>query len=143
MAPGNSKIKRPGKNRSGDGKADKTRADIRLRILKFVKTAGRAQIGEVAKHLRITHEGARKHLILMEKSGWVGRNEQVTQAAEIGRPKDSFSVTASGDRQFPKAYDRLSLAILSALKDAGGSETLRKILSILAQNQADAWAPRL
>src|SRR5437016_4439519 len=98
MAPVNSKNKKPASAQAtGPTKAAKSHADLRLRILKFIKLGGRIQIGEVAKHLRITHEGARKHLILMEKQGWVARNEQVTPSTDIGRPKESFSVTAEGD----------------------------------------------
>jgi predicted ArsR family transcriptional regulator len=117
------------------GKGEKT--DVRQAVLRFVKMRGRAQVREVAKHLRMTHEGARKHLIGMEKSGWVARVPETGQAA-AGRPKDFYSVTAAGDRQFPKAYDALSLALLEGLgRESGG------MLAAMAKAQVDAWAPKL
>lgn len=114
------------------------KTDVRQAVLRFVKMRGSAQVGEVAKHLRISHEGARKHLIGMEKNGWVARVPEADQAS-AGRPKDFYSVTASGDRQFPKAYDALSLAILEGLKDKGAG----RILASMAKAQVEAWAPKL
>jgi predicted ArsR family transcriptional regulator len=115
--------------------------DIRQQILRFVKLRGRAQVREVAKHMRITHEGARKTLVQMEQNGWVARQPD-TEAGGLGRPKDFYSVTAAGDRLFPKAYDKLSLAILGALQEEAGKGAA-KILAALAKAQAEIWAPRL
>ncbi|MDB5047146.1 MAG: transcriptional regulator [Fibrobacteres bacterium] len=118
------------------------KSDVRQLILRFLKIRGRAQVSEVAKHLRVTHEGARKHLIRMEESGWISRNPETDQKIQ-GRPKDFYAVTAIGDRQFPKAYDRLSIAILEALRLETGGKGAGKILSALAKAQVEDWTPRL
>jgi predicted ArsR family transcriptional regulator len=118
--------------------------DVRQAILRFIKMRGRAQVKEVAKHLRITHEGARKHLIQMEGKGWVVRVPETDQAS-AGRPKDFYSVGAEGDKTFPKAYDSLSLAILEGLRGQSGvgGGGAGKLLAALAAAQVKAWAPKL
>jgi predicted ArsR family transcriptional regulator len=130
--------------------------DVRQAILRFIKMRGRAQVKEVAKHLRITHEGARKHLIQMEDKGWVVRVPETDQAS-AGRPKDFYSVGPEGDKTFPKAYDSLSLAILEGLRGQSGSGAsgadvadganggggAGKLLAALAAAQVKAWAPKL
>ena len=127
--------------------------DVRQAILRFITLRGRAQVKEVAKHLRITHEGARKHLVQMEGKDWVARVPETDQAS-AGRPKDFYSVTAEGDKTFPKAYDSLSLAILEGLRgrtdsgasggsDAKGTGGAGKLLASLAAAQVKAWAPKL
>src|SRR4051812_37777006 len=98
----------------GPRSAKPEKSDIRQLILRFLKTRGRAQVDDVAKHFRVTHEGARKHLVQMEESGWIVRIPESAPKVQ-GRPKDSYSVSPVGDQFFPKAYDRLSIAILEAL----------------------------
>ncbi len=123
--------------------------DIRQVILRFIKMRGRVQVKDVAKHLRVTHEGARKHLVQMEGKDWVARVPETDQAS-AGRPKDFYSVTAEGDKTFPKAYDSLSLAILAGLRGqsateggADGGGGAGKLLAAMAAAQVKAWAPKL
>lgn len=115
--------------------------DIRRKILHFLKTRGKSLISEVAKHFRISHEGARKQLVLMEKSGWVSRETPAAPPGGVGRPNAEYSVTREGDHLFPKSYDQLSIALLSVLKENLGPETVRQVLGALAQKQVEAWEP--
>ncbi|MDB5104338.1 MAG: putative transcriptional regulator [Fibrobacteres bacterium] len=118
------------------------RPDIRQQILRFLKTRGQSEVRDVARHFRISHEGARKQLVRMEAGGLVTRTPEVGQEA-AGRPKDFYTVTAAGDQSFPKAYDRLSMAILEGLRRESGGKGAGRILSALAQAQVEAWAPKL
>jgi predicted ArsR family transcriptional regulator len=111
---------------------------MRERILTFIKERDRAYVHEVARHFRIGHEGARKQLVRMEEDGWVIRNPV---GDKVGRPRDSYSVTLAGDRLLPKAYDKLSIEILSAL--GRGAENPRRLLAEIAERQVAAWKPRL
>jgi predicted ArsR family transcriptional regulator len=117
------------------------KSDVRQLILRFLKLNGRASVHDVAHHLRIGHEGARKHLVQMEESGWIARSPETDPKGQ-GRPTDLYSVTAEGDGLFPKAYDRLSLAILEALR-ADGGKTAANVLAALAKAQVEDWSPRL
>ncbi len=112
--------------------------DIRHRMLVFIKTRDRAFVQEVARHFDISHEGARKQLVHMEQSGWLARSQSLDG---VGRPKDSYAVTLTGDRQLPKSYDQLSIGVLSNLRE--GPATLRQTLASLARKQIEAWKPKL
>jgi predicted ArsR family transcriptional regulator len=118
--------------------------DIRMRILRFIKQRGSATLRESAKHLRVSHEGVRKQVALMEANGWIARSgPPAAPHRPKGRPTDSYTVTTAGDRLFPKAYDRLSSDIILALASTGDPEVLRKVLAALADMQVKAWQPLL
>ena len=121
----------------------KTRTDIRGKILRFLKYWGRMGILEVAKHLRISHEGARRQLTLMERYGWVNRKETAGSPGSLGRPRATYSITPTGDHLFPKAYDRLSSDIISVLGQVAGEGAVRKVLAALADKQVAAWEPMM
>lgn len=112
--------------------------DARARILAFVKARDRAGVSEVAAHFGVGHEGARRQLVRMEADGWL-RREAVAEG--VGRPVDAYSVTSEGDHRLPKAYDRLSSAMLGGLR--AGARGLREVLAEMARAQAEAWAPKL
>jgi predicted ArsR family transcriptional regulator len=115
--------------------------DIRRKILHYLKARGRALISEIARHFRISHEGARKQMVLMETEGWVNREKAVAPPGGVGRPNAEYTLTNAGDHLFPKSYDQLSIALLSVLKENLGPETVRTVLAALAQKQVEAWAP--
>jgi predicted ArsR family transcriptional regulator len=127
--------------------------DIRMRILRFVKSRGTCTIGETAKRLRVTHEGARKQMAVLEANGWVAREAaQVAdrnpatgrrRTGKRGRPVESYRVTTAGDRLFPKAYDRLSSDLIAGVAAAGGPAFMRQVIAALADLQVGAWKPLL
>lgn len=115
-----------------------------MRILRYIKQRGSATLREAARHLRISHEGVRKQVAVMEANGWVSRSGSAEAGRRPkGRPTESFAVTTAGDRLFPKAYDRLSSDLILALASTGDPEVLRKVLSALADMQVAAWEPLL
>jgi predicted ArsR family transcriptional regulator len=127
----------------GKSSARKSDPDVRLRILRFLKARGSASIREAARLLRISHEGARKQLATMEANGWVLRSPSETVTGKRGRPREAYSVTAAGDRLFPKAYDRLSADLIAGVAQAGGPALMRTVLASLADIQVGAWEPLL
>ncbi|MGH8224098.1 MAG: DeoR family transcriptional regulator, partial [Woeseiaceae bacterium] len=46
-------------------------ATARQSILALLKQRGGAGVAELADHLRISYEGARQHLVRLEKEGWI------------------------------------------------------------------------
>lgn len=111
---------------------------IRMRILAFVKARDQAYVPEVAAHFGVTHEGARKQLARLEREGWM--ESRLVQDG-VGRPRHVYHVTAAGDHQLPKAYDRFSLALLARLRE--GNATLQDTLAALTRDQVAAWKPKL
>ena len=61
--------------------------------------------------------------------------------AAVVTAKDAYTVALTGDRHLPKAYDKLSIGMLSSLRE--GPTTLRQTLASLAQKQVELWKPRL
>jgi predicted ArsR family transcriptional regulator len=129
---------------SSEAKGRKADEDIRMRVLRFVKSRGTCTIGETAKRLRVTHEGARKQMAILESNGWVAREAaQAAAQAKRGRPVEAYRVTAAGDRLFPKAYDRLSSDLIAGVAAAGGPAFMRQVIAALAELQVGAWKPLL
>jgi predicted ArsR family transcriptional regulator len=123
-------------------KERKSEDDVRMRILRFLKALGAGSIGETAKRLRMTHEGARKQMAVLEANGWVER-EPGPDTGKRGRPEERYRVTPAGDRLFPKAYDRLSADLIAGVAAAGGPAFMRRVLAALAEMQVAAWEPLL
>src|SRR2546423_3283217 len=100
-----------------DAKKPKFEDDIRMRILRFMKARGACTIGEAAKRLRITHEGVRKQMAVLEANGSVAR-QPGHGTGKRGRPVESYRVTPTGDRLFPKSYDRLAADLITGVAAA-------------------------
>lgn len=113
-----------------------------MRILRFMKARGACTIGEAAKRLRITHEGVRKQMAVLEENGSVTR-EPVPGTGKRGRPVDAYRVTPAGDRLFPKAYDRLAADLITGVAAAGGPGLIQKLLASLTDMRVAAWEPML
>ena len=111
-------------------------------VLRLLKTRGAMTAGGIAARLRITREGARQQLELLEKEGWIAR---ATRAAErrAGRPAVVFALTPAGDHLFPKHYDTLALALMDTVTTQLGSTALLKLLTALTDQQVQQWESRL
>jgi predicted ArsR family transcriptional regulator len=116
-------------------------SDARKEILRFIKDKGEAGVEDVAKLMEMTHEGARKHLLALEKEGWVSKLGR-KKLAWLGRPTLRFSLTAAGEHLFPKNYDSLALGMVDAMADQGPA-AVRGMLAFLADRQVALWAPRM
>lgn len=115
--------------------------DSRRQIMQFLKRHGEATAGEMAEHLKISREGARQQLQLLENEGWVSRHERAAGGA--GRPAVAFRITAAGDHVFPKNYDQLSLTLVDAVAEQLGAEALQKLLAAITEQQVRHWEPKL
>lgn len=115
--------------------------DSRRQIMEHLKRHGEATAGEVAEHLRISREGARQQLQLLENEGWVSRQER--PAAGAGRPAVAFRITESGDHVFPKNYDQLSLTLVDAVAQQLGPAALQTLLAAITEQQVKYWEPKL
>jgi DeoR family suf operon transcriptional repressor len=117
-------------------------SDARKEILRFIKDKGEAGVEDVATLMEMTHEGARKHLLALEKEGWVSKLGR-KRLSWLGRPTLRFSLTAAGEHLFPKQYDHLALGMVEAVAEQQGPEAVRGMLAFLADKQVALWAPRL
>ncbi len=115
----------------------------RQEILAWIKSAGGATTADIAGRLGITDEGARQHLVFLEKHGWVERQTKRSDAPRLGRPTASYTITEKGEAFFPKRYDQLAIALIDTVVARYGVEALREALSAIVDRQVEEWEPRL
>ena len=111
-------------------------------MLLYMRERGGATIAELAIHSRISDEGARQHLLRMERKGWIRRRETRPTGGRAGRPAAVYEVSPSGEAFFPKRYDELSLALADILADPN-NRGLPDALERITQAWVAKWLPRL
>lgn len=116
-----------------------TRREILLRI----KRDGGSTISEVARHLAISDEGARQHLILLERQGWVSRRAQHSGDGKSGRPASIYEISAEGEEFFPKRYDELAIALIDIVSELHGTDAVKAALARVSDEWFRAWEPKL
>lgn len=118
-------------------------SDTRREILLRIKRDGGSTISEIAKHLAISDEGARQHLILLERQGWVSRRPQHSGDGKSGRPASVYEISPRGEEFFPKRYDELSNALLAIVRELYGPEAVKAALARVADAWVKEWEPKL
>ena len=123
--------------------AFKALSETRRAILVFLKWNGGATTTEVAGHLEISDEGARQHLVLLERRGWVMRRDVRPATPRSGRPTARYELSEAGESLFPRHYDELSMTLLDFIVERHGREALREVLGRIADRRVEAWAGKL
>lgn len=117
--------------------------EFRREILSYLKQRGEVTVQEVADRFAITHEGARRQFLQLEKEGWIARRSKRDGQRGAGRPTLGFTLTPAGDHLFPKHYDLLALEFVDAIVKTSGAEALRALLNTVADKQVTKWEPRM
>jgi predicted ArsR family transcriptional regulator len=112
-------------------------------MLLYMKDRGGATIAELAAHIGISDEGARQHLLRLERKGWVERKETRPSDGRAGRPATVYQVSPTGEAFFPKRYDELSIALADIVVESFGPPALAAALERITDTWVDAWEPRL
>lgn len=120
----------------------------RERILAHLKRSPGAGVDALTKALGLAPMTIRQHLARMDGEGLV---EATSERRPTGRPAHVFHLTAKGDDQFPKAYDRLASLLIDELAEldpavlAGLSTPDRRALLLrrLAHRAAEPRLDRL
>ncbi|MCE9598801.1 MAG: DeoR family transcriptional regulator [Spirochaetia bacterium] len=115
--------------------------DLRSGILLHIKSMRSSSSEELAKHFKVTKEGIRKQLIGLEKAGLIERSAD--RSASTGRPAARYSITETGENEFPKNYDNLALQLIEATRRKLGKPQLTKLLADVAEAKVASWKPRL
>lgn len=95
------------------------------RILRFLKFRGSQTTPAIARHLKITLPGARKHLSALLEAGLVGFADE---AGSVGRPKRSWQLTALADRRFPDSHAALTVEMIGAVRSVFGEDGLDRLI---------------
>ena len=95
------------------------------KALDIIKREGPQSISEIATAMGVTVEGARFHLLKLEKDGLV---VSINESKGRGRPKQIWSLTEKGNSRFPNTHDKLSANLIHLMKEALGDDAVDKVI---------------
>lgn len=95
------------------------------KALWILKKKGPQPISFIAKELDVTTEGARFHLLKLEKDGLV---ESASVAEGRGRPKQIWSLTDKGNTRFPDAHAELTANLIRMMRETLGDDSIDKVI---------------
>ena len=117
-------------------------AGARRRTLDTMKRLGPTTIGEIAKHLGITHEAARQQVNQLEADGLIDGSAEPTGSGG-GRPARRFRLTRGGEHAFPKRYGDLAGMLLDVVGSRLGPAAVRHVIAAAVDAKVAAWNPVL
>ena len=109
---------------------DKTRDQVARTILE----GGPATAVELAKRLKITPAGIRRHLDTLIAEGVLTSREpyQASTLKGRGRPSKVFVMTDSGREKFEHSYDDLAVAALKFMSSKNGAHLVKEFAQVRA-----------
>ena len=96
------------------------------RILVFIKMNMKTTAARLSEELSMTKEGARQHLLKLEKSGLV-ESEPITEG--VGRPITYYSLSEKGLERFPDSHAELTVDLLRSVKSLMGENALDMLIA--------------
>jgi predicted ArsR family transcriptional regulator len=97
------------------------------RILRLLKFRGVQTTAAIARHLKITLPGTRKHLTALLAAKLVSF---VDEAGSVGRPKRSWQLTALAEKRFPDSHAMLTTEMIGAIRQVFGEEGLDRLIGL-------------
>ncbi len=95
------------------------------RALSILKKKGSLCVKALADEMNITVEGARFHLMKLEKDGLV-KFESIAEGR--GRPRKIWSLTGKGHKRFPDAHADLTVNLIKRMRESLGQEAVNKVI---------------
>lgn len=96
------------------------------RVLMALKMQPGISTAAVGQTLGITGEAARQQLLRLAQEGLV---EAKNVPASVGRPSQSWSLTATGEARFPDTHAALTLQLLDLIRANLGEDALDTVIS--------------
>ena len=118
----------------------------RAAIFRLMKDEGFVSIPRIAEALAISHEAARKHVIELQRNGWIDTDcgpDEAQRDALPGRPPVRFCLTAEGDHLFPKKYPELLIELFDTIAEEGGAGAATAVLARLTDDRVAELEPRV
>jgi predicted ArsR family transcriptional regulator len=110
------------------------------RILLALKTRGPLSTAELGKVLGVTGEAARQQLVRLEAEGLVeGRRE----SGGVGRPRQSWSLTALAQQRFPDTHPELTVQLIQSIERALGASALDRVIDTRQAEQRKVYREAL
>lgn len=96
------------------------------RAVWILKTQGPQPLSAVAKEMDVTKEGARFHLLKLEKEGLV---QSQSKAEGRGRPKKIWSLTEKGHARFPDRHANMTVNLIAMMRQTLGEEAVQEVIN--------------
>ena len=110
------------------------------RILLALKTRGPLSTAELGRILGVTGEAARQQLVRLEAEGLVeGRRE----AGGVGRPRQSWWLTAEAQRRFPDTHPELTVQLIGSIERTLGATALDRVIVARQEEQRKVYLAAL
>lgn len=118
----------------------------RAAIFRLIKAERYVSTPRIAEALGVTHEAARKHIVELQRNGWIetdcGPDEAERRESAPGRPPVRYCLTAAGDHLFPKKYPELLIGLFDTIAE-GDDHALIDVLARITDQRVDELATRV
>ena len=112
-----------------------------------MKSEGYVSIPRIAIALGVSHEAARKHVVELQRSGWITPDcepdDTERRDSAPGRPPVRYCLTAEGDHLFPKKYPELLIDLIDTIGEEGGAEAVTAVLARFTDDRVAELEPRV
>ena len=112
----------------------------RTEILRFLKANGGAEAKVMAKACGLTTVAVRRHLLNLRVAGLI---QAKTERRPKGRPTTVYSLTESGDAEFPRDYEGLACDVLSSLRALDGELKVYQVFQRRRKDMTARYLPRM
>jgi predicted ArsR family transcriptional regulator len=102
-------------------------------MLLELKTRGPARTLDLAARTGISRQAARDHLERLAAEGLV---QHATAPAGVGRPRRTWSLTATGHGRFPDSHAQMTVELIAAIRDEFGEAGLGRLVGRREQAMA-------
>jgi predicted ArsR family transcriptional regulator len=96
------------------------------RILTFLKLRGPQATAAIARYLKLTIPGARKHLLALAKEGLVAFDDR---RQGVGRPRRQWHLTDRSASRFPDTHAVVTVEMIDAVRDSFGEAGIERIIA--------------
>lgn len=111
----------------------------RDKVLQTLITNPRSTIVDIAISVGINAISVRHHITSLQADGLVNAEEE---RHGVGRPRLVYSLTESGQENFPKRYLRLTNHLLEQMKKTLSKQDFNKIFENMAKDLSIEYEPR-
>ena len=107
----------------------------------LLRTQPGITVAELARELRLTGMGVRRHLDALAAEGLVTR--MPATGGRRGRPPVGWRLTTAGQELFPRRYDEFAMELLEDVLDEHGDDGLRALLARRTRRLVGEYNDRL
>lgn len=108
----------------------------RQAILDYLRMHREANVRDLSRELLLTTTGIRQHLAVLEEAGLVTFREE---KGRVGRPALVYRLTEDAEALYPKAYDRLVIAMLRSAREVCEGDLQERLIAAVGRRLAASF----